>query len=181
MKVSTAPGTKCKSSQPKFCWFCFLLVRTYGLRRLPANKVSRQVAKLDQVEAAQATNRHISTRVKQLFLACLQSSPSNHEEELTPVLTQHVSPKSAYTGLPRAGFCLRRSCYDTTIAWDVKGFFLELLRWCQTAPSQQPSAASLLHEHISTDKSTSLCMQQLSLLVGSWLEHSRTGRSHLPT
>ena len=107
VKVSTALSMSPQSSQSNLCWFCFLLARTCGLRRLPAAKVSGQVAKLDLVETAEATNKHISTCVKPLFRACLQSSPSNHEEELTQVLTRHVSQKSSYAGLRRAGFCLR--------------------------------------------------------------------------
>ena len=45
----------------------------------------------------------------------------HHEEELTQVLTQHASPKSAYAGPAVQGFA--GPCYDTTLAWDVTGGF----------------------------------------------------------
>ena len=47
VKVATAPRMSSRGSHSKFCWFCFRLVRPWGLRRLPAAKVSGQVAKLD--------------------------------------------------------------------------------------------------------------------------------------
>ena len=36
-----------KAPNPKLCWFCFLVMRTCGVQRLPAAKVSGQVVKLD--------------------------------------------------------------------------------------------------------------------------------------
>ena len=69
------------------------------------------------------TNTHIST----CFPACLQSLPSNHEEELTRVLIQH-SPKSACAGLRRPGFLLAQGLViQPLLGMYSKGGFLELL------------------------------------------------------
>ena len=73
------------------------MARTCGLRRLPAAKVSGQVAKLDLVETAQATNKPIST--------CETTLPSM----LTKLTKQ--SRRRAYAGAYAACFpekCLRR-------------------------------------------------------------------------
>ena len=58
---------------------------------------------------AQANNKHISACPTTLPSMLTNAYKAYHEEEQTQVLTQHVSAKSANTGLRRAGFCLRRA------------------------------------------------------------------------
>ena len=122
VEVATAPSMSPKSSQSKFCWF-FLMVRTCGLRRLPAAEVLRAScqARLGcNSTSHQKTHKHMwdnsSEHAYKAYQAITKKSlrwclPNMFPQKvLTPA---YAVQASAYAG----------PCYDTTLAWHVTGGF----------------------------------------------------------
>ena len=113
-----------KSSQSKFCLLFFpLMVRTCGLRRLPAGKVLRAScqARLGcNSTSHQKTHKHMwdnsSEHAYKAYQAITKKSLRRCLRNMFP--QKVLAPAYAVQAFAYAG-----SCYDTTIAWHVTVFF----------------------------------------------------------
>ena len=125
MEVATAPSMSPKSSQSKFCCFgCFfLMVRTCGLRRLPAAEVLRascQARLSCNSTSHQKTHKHMwdnsSEHAYKAYQAITKKSLRRCLRNMFP--QKVLTPACAVQALAYAG-----PCYDTTLAWHVTGVF----------------------------------------------------------
>ena len=122
VEVATAPSMSPKSSQSKFCWV-FLMVRTCGLRRLPAAKVLRascQVRLGCNSTSHQKTHEHMwdnsSEHACKAYQAITKKSLRRCLRNMFP--QKVLTPAYAVQAFAYAG-----PCYDTTLLGMQRGCF----------------------------------------------------------